>query len=32
MNEETTEFQICWNLMVVIGLLVVILDLTYWRP
>ena len=30
--KETTEFQICWNIVVAIGVLVVILDLTYWRP
>ena len=32
MNEDLNEFQICWNIMLAIGFLVVILDLTYWRP
>lgn len=32
MTEETTEFQICWNLMVALALLVLILDLAVWRP
>jgi len=31
MIEETTEFQICWNILVVIGLATVILDVFYWR-
>lgn len=32
MDEETTEFQICWNIAVALAFLVLILDLTYWRP
>ena len=32
MNEELTEFQICWSIVVAIALLVLILDIGVWRP
>lgn len=32
MTEETTEFKICWNIAVALGLIVLMLDLLVWRP
>lgn len=31
MTDETTEFQICWNVIVVIALATVFLDIFFWR-
>jgi hypothetical protein len=32
MTKETTEFQICWNILVALAVLVLILDIAVWRP